>query len=129
MAVSYNNLWKLLIDKGMNKIELKEAMSWLVWKRTKQFPLKAICMVLNCNIDDIMDITTKKEQRTFSTIELFADAGGLSHGVKKAGFRTFGFVEVDKDASDTSRRNRPDGVSSTMILLMSPVLICKIISV
>ena len=25
MAVSYNNLWKLLIDKGMNKTELKEA--------------------------------------------------------------------------------------------------------
>ena len=25
MAVSYNNLWKLLIDKNMNKTELKEA--------------------------------------------------------------------------------------------------------
>ena len=25
VAVSYNNLWKLLIDKGMNKTELKEA--------------------------------------------------------------------------------------------------------
>ena len=25
MAVSYNSLWKLLIDKGMNKTELKEA--------------------------------------------------------------------------------------------------------
>ena len=26
VAVSYNNLWKLLIDKGMNKTELKEAL-------------------------------------------------------------------------------------------------------
>ena len=25
MAVCYNNLWKLLIDKNMNKTELKEA--------------------------------------------------------------------------------------------------------
>ena len=25
MAVSYNKLWKILIDKGMNKTELKDA--------------------------------------------------------------------------------------------------------
>lgn len=65
-------------------------------------------MVLNCNIGDIMDITTQTEARTFSTIELFAGAGGLALGVEKAGFNTLGLVEVDKDASDTLRRNRPE---------------------
>ena len=86
VAVSYNNLWKLLIDKGMNKNELKEApgVSFNVMARMGKNKtvslesLEKICMVLNCNIGDIMDITTKNETRIFSTIELFAGAGGLA---------------------------------------------------
>lgn len=43
----------------------------------------------------------------FSTIELFAGAGGLALGVEKAGFETIGLIELDKDASNTLKRNRP----------------------
>ena len=46
MAVCYNNLWKLLIDKNMNKTELKEAagISFNVMARMgkRRFHLKVL---------------------------------------------------------------------------------------
>ena len=69
MAVSYNNLWKLLIDKGMNKTELKEAsgISFNVMARMGKNEavslesLEKICEALNCNIGDIIDYIPQKE--------------------------------------------------------------------
>ena len=62
MAVSYNNLWKLLIDKNMNKTELRlktNMSSSTLAKLTNQemvaMPvLEKICAQLDCNIGDIM---------------------------------------------------------------------------
>ena len=47
-------------------------------------------------------------KRKFSTIELFAGAGGLALGVEKAGFNTLALIEIDKNASDTLKLNRPN---------------------
>lgn len=43
----------------------------------------------------------------FTTIELFAGAGGLALGVERAGFDTLALIEYDKDAADTLKTNRP----------------------
>ena len=44
----------------------------------------------------------------FTTIELFAGAGGLALGVEKAGFKTLGLIEFDRNACDTLIKNRPE---------------------
>lgn len=61
--ISYNKLWKLLIDKGLNKkelIKLSGVSSSSIAKMTKgqnvtTEVLCKICKVLDCNFGDIMD--------------------------------------------------------------------------
>ena len=63
-TISYDKLWKLLIDKKWNRTDLKEkggistaSLAKLAKgeKRTTAVLLK-ICKVLDCNISDIMDV-------------------------------------------------------------------------
>jgi putative transcriptional regulator len=61
--ISYNKLWKLLIDKGINKkqlIELTGVSSSSIAKLTKgenvtTDVLCKICKALNCDFKDIME--------------------------------------------------------------------------
>ena len=63
MALSYNKLWKLLIDKGMNKVNLRDRIgigpSTLAKltknQRVSMEVLAKICYELDCNIGDIVD--------------------------------------------------------------------------
>ena len=63
MALSYNKLWKLLIDKGMNKVNLRDRIgigpSTLAKltknQRVSMEVLEKICYELDCNIGDIVD--------------------------------------------------------------------------
>ena len=65
MAVSYNKLWKLLIDKKMKRVELMSAAGIGTTTLSKlgkdQYVsmevLVKICRILDCNIGDIVDIT------------------------------------------------------------------------
>ena len=49
-----------------------------------------------------------ENQKKYSTIELFAGAGGLALGIEKAGFETKALIEFDKAAADTLKYNRPN---------------------
>lgn len=70
MPVSYNKLWKLLIDKGMKKTELRIAAgisSGTLAKLGKNESvttdvLARICHALNCDIGDIMEVLPKIEK-------------------------------------------------------------------
>ena len=64
MAVSYKKLWKLLIDKNMNKTELRTATDITTTALAKlgrnenvnTEVLVKICKALECNIEDIMEV-------------------------------------------------------------------------
>ncbi|CUU81442.1 helix-turn-helix domain-containing protein [Campylobacter hyointestinalis] len=67
MAVCYDKLWKLLIDKKLNKTQLCEqakvttnAMAKLGRNEDVRVEvLVKICKVLECSIDGIMDIVSE----------------------------------------------------------------------
>ena len=70
MKACYKKLWKLLIDKGMTKTELRkiaEMSSSTMAKMSKNETVSMdvmlrICKVLQCNIGDIMDATEEDLQ-------------------------------------------------------------------
>ncbi len=70
MAVSYNKLWKLLIDKNMKKKELGKAAgisNSLIAKLRKNENvtvdvLVRICSAHDCGIDDIMELVPDGRQ-------------------------------------------------------------------
>ncbi len=70
MPVSYNKLWKLLIDKNMKKKDLQQiagVSASLVTKLGRgesvtTATLVKICNALNCDIGDIMEIVPDESQ-------------------------------------------------------------------
>ncbi len=70
MAYSYNRLWKLMIDKNINKTALRQQAgitSNAMAKMGKNQPvnmevLAKICHVLDCGIEDVVEIIDDQEQ-------------------------------------------------------------------
>lgn len=67
MSFNYKKLWKLLIDKGLNKTELcqKAGISRSTLNKLNNGEnvnieiLEKICTCLNCNIEDITELERK----------------------------------------------------------------------
>ena len=68
MAISYNKLWKLLIDKGMTKTQMRlradistTTLAKLGKNETVSMDvLLKICKLLDCNVGDIMDVINEE---------------------------------------------------------------------
>ena len=68
MAVNYNKLWKLLIDKGMTKTQMRlradistTTLAKLGKNETVSMDvLLKICKLLDCNVGDIMDVINEE---------------------------------------------------------------------
>jgi len=69
MLISYNKLWKILIDKKLSRTDLKTlagVSSNVIAKLGREESvsldsLNKICSVLNCNIGDIMEFIDSEE--------------------------------------------------------------------
>ncbi len=69
LSVSYNKLWKLLVDKKMSKADLRKLADLAPNTMTKMrrdedvslSVLKRICQCLNCNLSDICDFVKVEE--------------------------------------------------------------------
>ena len=51
MPVSYDKLWKMLIDKKMNRTDLEFVSMESLYK---------VCTALNCDVGDIMEFTNNE---------------------------------------------------------------------
>lgn len=70
MPISYDKLWKMLIDKKMTRTELKDisGISFNVLARmgknefVSMESLFKICSTLNCNVGDVVDFLPESEE-------------------------------------------------------------------
>ncbi len=80
-AVSYDKLWKLLIDKKMNRTEMKEKSGISTASLAKLGKnanittdvLVKVCEALDCDISDIMEIVPDNQMKSNSNITKKAD--------------------------------------------------------
>ena len=77
MSVSYNKLWKTLIDKGMNKTELRQKAhisSSTMAKMTNGeavtlTTIERICDILDCQVEDVVEIKKEKKESDIQASE------------------------------------------------------------
>ncbi len=69
MRISYNKLWKMLIDKNMTKMDLRDAAEISAASIAKLGKganittdvLLKICKTLNCHVEDILETVDEEK--------------------------------------------------------------------
>ncbi|BDS10832.1 DNA cytosine methyltransferase [Aureispira anguillae] len=103
-----------LLDTPLHRLDLWARNGKLIpFKINKDEKLYTKESLLNFNIAQEVfntnwtDFTKIKPKRKYTSIELFAGAGGMAIGMEKAGFKHILLNENNKEACATLRHNRP----------------------
>lgn len=105
MIYNYNRLWKLLIDKGMTKTQMRKAAGIstnILAKMGKGEPvamdsLAKIATALNCGLDDIVEVIGDIHP-AFSEV--------MQYGISDATARNWGKLNTKSDGRLTTRANK-----------------------
>ena len=93
MSVSYANLWKLLIDKKLKRVDLKKIAgisSTTLAKLGKDEyvsmeSIEKICDGLECDISDVMCFSRKETRERFQRLNYLPGLAGWHSALKKQG--------------------------------------------
>lgn len=118
MAVSYDKLWKLLIDKHKTKTDMRKLAGISTSVLAKMGKNEAVSMetlskiaaALNCGLSDIAEfISDEKDNKALKSkgkptaIDLFCGAGGCSEGLIQAGFQILFSSDISEMVEVTYR--------------------------
>ena len=93
MSISYNKLWKLMIDLNMNKTQLRKiaGLSTNIIARLSKNEsvsmdsLLRICKALHCGFGDIIEVVEESDQLSISNYQFGSEYAGLSVAEKNSG--------------------------------------------
>ncbi|WP_208859806.1 DNA (cytosine-5-)-methyltransferase [Sporosarcina ureae] len=117
MAFSYNGLWKLIAQKGMNKTTFRDqckitsaSLARLSKNENVSMEvLERICKHLECSIEEIIEFVPEREKRmnnnTLKFIDLFAGIGGFRLAGEENGMECVFSSEIDKFACEVYKSN------------------------
>lgn len=121
MSVRYNNLWKILVDKKLNKTQFRDAVdisNQTLSKLSKnQFVsldvLDRICDVLKCDISDIVEHVSDNrmeiDEAELKVVSLFSGIGGFESGLNSSDLsaKVVFASEIEKFATLSYESNFP----------------------